>query len=1202
MTSQGRSWAAATQIITIKALITNNQSGSFQTISGAIAGTTSGGTITIPAGIYDLTSELDITNPVTIVGQGSVTLLANNVAWDTTNNGKHIIGIYGGTASSSISLSNLIIDCNSQCYGLNTYNNAYGILNDVTVKDSKGAALTVNGSTIVATNLNTSNNAWGAVNVDPGLGVTTPSVFTLNSGTLAESKQIWSDGRNVTDTATVTVNAPGYRIYKVAGTPSALFWASKPLTTGVSLIGEDTSTVYSTIQAAIDAASDDDAVVLNADTTTTTQINVNKAITIDGNGHTLSPTFAKTDNSNNSAIGITHPDVTIKNLIEDGTAGTNLHGINIYESTGVNLDGVTVSNNGHSGVNVDGSIVIVNNITTSNNGWDGIDVDQGPSVMTATASFPATLTVNGISSHSEAQAPIQQDDNTKTYVSVIDANNQYNSSTYTHDTNVVGTKWALKNTVVNTEAELQTTLDNPLVGTITARAGTYTGNIAINRSLTLKGAQAGVDATKAARSAVRLASGPDFSNESVIAGTVTISAPSVTLDGFTVDTGTNAFGVNLTGTYADYHVLNNVIRDNSYGVLLNGTDTSAASTILKNAFINNNKGTEGHGVSAQGLTKNLTISGNYFAGNYNGSNNSESVNFYGLPDGHHSTISVSDNTLNDSSLVFGSMDGLTVTDNSVHMADMADNAALFIAGDVQGATITDNTLYGTHRSVYIAPNFFSIATASAGIVIRKNQLLGADTGIEIADGRYTGTLDATLNWWGNVSGPTISTNPNGTGSAIVGTSPVIFNPWYINSGRTVLNTDIEGDVINVPSGNMDFREEGPGAVGMPSGTSELHLGNDSQLDFSADTSDTAGWDGPGKAINFWNGAGSTQIPLNNGIVNGVDLNSAQNVGGQDVLVGKGLKLSSGSNSPVTLTNNSISNASLSIPSGTIILGPSEWDGKMQPPKAGSPSGVAPSGFSVGGSVIEVGSPGVVLLFDSPVTLTLTGVTGAVAYKPANSSTWTTITNVCSGDYSNPTGAVFPGECKITNGTDTKIVTFHFTSFAPLSPIPSSGGNSAGGLYGNPVYNPNPATATPPAPEVLGATITLGDPANLIKNKLKEGNLVSANSYGDLDVYTVNISGYKRLLLNPTIFDLYGGSWSDVKSITPEVRDSFPTSGLFRNCEANDPKVYALEVTGEDTGVLHWVNTTGAQALAQDSQFFKKVFCVNSAEFNWYSKF
>jgi hypothetical protein len=121
--------------------------------------------------------------------------------------------------------------------------------------------------------------------------------------------------------------------------------------------------------------------------------------------------------------------------------------------------------------------------------------------------------------------------------------------------------------------------------------------------------------------------------------------------------------------------------------------------------------------------------------------------------------------------------------------------------------------------------------------------------------------------------------------------------------------------------------------------------------------------------------------------------------------------------------------------------------------------------------------------------------------------------------------------------------------------------------------------------------------------LKEGDTISAAGSDDPDVYIVNDWGYKRLFLNPAIFGFYGhlGGFAKVKSVTPATRDAFGTSGLFRNCETNDPKVYGVEVTGEDTGNLHWVNVTGAQAVADDPNFFKKVFCINTNEFNWYPK-
>ena len=118
--------------------------------------------------------------------------------------------------------------------------------------------------------------------------------------------------------------------------------------------------------------------------------------------------------------------------------------------------------------------------------------------------------------------------------------------------------------------------------------------------------------------------------------------------------------------------------------------------------------------------------------------------------------------------------------------------------------------------------------------------------------------------------------------------------------------------------------------------------------------------------------------------------------------------------------------------------------------------------------------------------------------------------------------------------------------------------------------------------------------------LKEGDTISAAGSSDPDVYIVNDWGYKRLFLNPQIFNLYGhlGGFASVKNVSAATRDAFVTSGLFR--VDGDEKVYGIETTGEDVASLHWVNTSGAQAVADDPNFFKKVFVINAAEFALYS--
>ncbi|MBC7564766.1 hypothetical protein H7100_00830 [Candidatus Saccharibacteria bacterium] len=159
---------------------------------------------------------------------------------------------------------------------------------------------------------------------------------------------------------------------------------------------------------------------LQADCSSSAQIDVPAGVTLDGGGYTISPSFAKTDNSNNAALGVLSDNVTIKNLTINGVNGIKLHGINVFEATGVVLNNVTLENNVRNGLVVNGSKVTVNNITTMNNGQGGIDVDKG------SVSTPAVLTVIGTSTQTEtAGFDIYIDNATSTYNSVIDTNSQY---------------------------------------------------------------------------------------------------------------------------------------------------------------------------------------------------------------------------------------------------------------------------------------------------------------------------------------------------------------------------------------------------------------------------------------------------------------------------------------------------------------------------------------------------------------------------------------------------------------------------------------------------------------------------------------------------------------------------------------------------------------------------------------------------------
>jgi len=120
-------------------------------------------------------------------------------------------------------------------------------------------------------------------------------------------------------------------------------------------------------------------------------------------------------------------------------------------------------------------------------------------------------------------------------------------------------------------------------------------------------------------------------------------------------------------------------------------------------------------------------------------------------------------------------------------------------------------------------------------------------------------------------------------------------------------------------------------------------------------------------------------------------------------------------------------------------------------------------------------------------------------------------------------------------------------------------------------------------------------------KLKEGDLI--RSANNPDIYIINEHNYKRLFLNPEIFSFYGhlGGFQKVKIVDNEVGESFQLSRYFRNCESGNAKVYTIELTSADSGFLHWLDISANDALSQDPNFFKKVFCINNLEFNWYIK-
>ena len=176
---------------------------------------------------------------------------------------------------------------------------------------------------------------------------------------------------------------------------SGLFESAGSSTTGTPTVTYHVNSSLNNLTSVLAGAQAGDVIELDSDITVTSQVTLNKGVTLNGNGHTISGNFVKTSNSNNSVISIQTNGVSLNNIVVDAiTNANNLHAINIYQSTGVSLTVVTAKNGNYAGVNVNGSAVTAENITTSGNALYGINVDKAG----------AALTIKGNNSHSEAAA------------------------------------------------------------------------------------------------------------------------------------------------------------------------------------------------------------------------------------------------------------------------------------------------------------------------------------------------------------------------------------------------------------------------------------------------------------------------------------------------------------------------------------------------------------------------------------------------------------------------------------------------------------------------------------------------------------------------------------------------------------------------------------------------------------------------------
>lgn len=387
-------------------------------------------------------------------------------------------------------------------------------------------------------------------------------------------------------------------------------------------------------------------------------------------------------------------------------------------------------------------------------------------------------------------------------------------------------------------ATIQEAINDAIAGEIImVCAGPYPepapGPLTINKTLTLLGAQAGVDARG------RVAT------EAIVTdpqGTI-ITANNVMVDGFTFANSSVAaftgFGIAMGAGTSGTQILNNIIQNNIAGVALSNAPGGSQAVIRHNQIQNNNApgGASGTGIYTDqfvsgGAVSNVLIQENSFLGNNDAgidvSNTDAANGVSGLEVSHNSF------NLNGRAFVLFNTHTSSIHDNSITNSTFVGSAAIRLFNNNSNLSFTFNDLMtGAGHAIrfsVLSPMELggAVLGPSSNVVINENNIgtMGSASfigdGLLVDPGSTTATVDATCNWWGSSTGPTSTSNPGGTGEEVVGDAN--FTPWLLApapgglcAGGVPSGKVTGGGQVPVTGGQASFGFNAKSSAGVGSG-------------------------------------------------------------------------------------------------------------------------------------------------------------------------------------------------------------------------------------------------------------------------------------------------------------------------------------------------------------------------------------------------
>lgn len=293
--------------------------------------------------------------------------------------------------------------------------------------------------------------------------------------------------------------------------------------------------------------------------------------------------------------------------------------------------------------------------------------------------------------------------------------------------------------------------------TIVVAAGLYSENVVIDKSLTLKGAQAGIDAR--GRSGAETIIQPDNPQEATGVHIVSAAGRVVVIDGLTVQNARHAITV-PDPFMAEHITIKNVRALNSvkFGITLAHT----IEATVENCYVEKAQ----YGINAGALTPFLPTVATL--------RNNEIVNAEFGISGYLTDSVIEGNLVRnyaDGGVgISGQFLNTEVKDNTV--TNYTKGAAMTFEWHYgrylsENVNVEGNTFTGNNMGVYV----FDTQTEMTGITVNFNDISGNSWyGVRNDSSK---TLDATRNWWGATSGPG-RTGP-GSGDGI--SSRVLYSPW-----------------------------------------------------------------------------------------------------------------------------------------------------------------------------------------------------------------------------------------------------------------------------------------------------------------------------------------------------------------------------------------------------------------------------------------